>query len=233
MQGRRLLIWPDHDDKGRKAAEAAAAACCEAGATEVRVVEIPDTFPDKWDLADPVPDDQPPEVLDRLRRDAKVFQVAKVAGSNGQGSGLPLPPEPLTRPADEVVEYPLDALPELVRDAVRDYQDYGQQPFSMIACRTRCGPAEGRAPQAGRAAKTRRVSAASRASATRCGPAEGRAPRAGRAAKTRRVSAAGRASATRCGPAEGRAPWAGRAARTRCGPAEGRAPRAGRVSGTR
>jgi putative DNA primase/helicase len=134
MKGHRVLIWPDNDGKGRRAAQTAAGQCCEAGATEVRIVQTPEHWPEKWDLANPLPEGESADVLDRLRRDAKPFQVAKVAGSHEQASGLPAPPEPLTRPADEAVEYPLDALPELVRDAVRDYQDYGQQPLSMIAC---------------------------------------------------------------------------------------------------
>ena len=31
-------------------------------------------------------------------------------------------------------EYPIDALPKIIKNAVTSYQSYGQQPLSMIAC---------------------------------------------------------------------------------------------------
>lgn len=42
-------------------------------------------------------------------------------------------PEPLAAPADEEQPYPLHALPPIIGNAVAEYQQYGQQPTSMIA----------------------------------------------------------------------------------------------------
>jgi putative DNA primase/helicase len=41
--------------------------------------------------------------------------------------------EPLSDPADAPAEFPLDALPPVVRDAVAEYQRYGRQPIPLVA----------------------------------------------------------------------------------------------------
>ncbi|HET6331059.1 MAG TPA: hypothetical protein VFF76_09755 [Holophagaceae bacterium] len=56
LQGRKVTIWPDHDEAGRKYADAVAKLAREAGAASVRVVKVPEDFPEKWDLADAIPD---------------------------------------------------------------------------------------------------------------------------------------------------------------------------------
>lgn len=55
LAGRAVTIWPDHDDPGRKYAEAVSALAWAAGAASVAVVQVPEYFPDKWDLADALP----------------------------------------------------------------------------------------------------------------------------------------------------------------------------------
>jgi putative DNA primase/helicase len=55
LQGRDVVIWPDADDPGRKAAQVVGRALLEIAAT-VRIVEPPADLPKGWDLADPVPD---------------------------------------------------------------------------------------------------------------------------------------------------------------------------------
>ncbi|HCC53483.1 MAG TPA: RNA polymerase subunit sigma-70 [Desulfobulbaceae bacterium] len=52
LQGRRVAIWPDHDEPGRKAGEAVARAALEAGAVEVSLIEPPPGKAEGWDLAD-------------------------------------------------------------------------------------------------------------------------------------------------------------------------------------
>jgi hypothetical protein len=69
LAGRRVTIWPDHDDPGRKAAADVMKACRAAGAAAVAVVGIPDTFPPKWDVADALPADTTADTLrDMLAR---------------------------------------------------------------------------------------------------------------------------------------------------------------------
>lgn len=66
LAGRDLVIWPDNDEPGRAYALAAAALALKAGAGSVRIVEVPDSLPEGWDLADPMPDDlqlDPDELL--------------------------------------------------------------------------------------------------------------------------------------------------------------------------
>jgi hypothetical protein len=43
-------------------------------------------------------------------------------------------PEPLFEPAEAERPYPLDALPPIIGGAVKQYQAYGQQPVSIVAC---------------------------------------------------------------------------------------------------
>ena len=52
IAGRRVAIWPDNDEPGRKAAKTLAQRCLEAGAGEVYIIEIPPGKKEGWDLAD-------------------------------------------------------------------------------------------------------------------------------------------------------------------------------------
>ncbi|HHJ0484123.1 TPA: hypothetical protein ACQDQH_003343, partial [Legionella pneumophila] len=45
--------------------------------------------------------------------------------------GQPIPLSPILAPD---CPYPVEALPSIVRKAVVDYQQYGQQPLPLIAC---------------------------------------------------------------------------------------------------
>jgi putative DNA primase/helicase len=63
VAGLPITGWPDHDGGGRKAMIAALLRCEGAGAVEPRLVTVPESFPDKWDLADPWPEpDADPDV---------------------------------------------------------------------------------------------------------------------------------------------------------------------------
>jgi uncharacterized protein (DUF927 family) len=53
---RDVIVWPDADEPGRKAARDTAELVLEAGAASVSLVELPDDLPTGWDLADPVPE---------------------------------------------------------------------------------------------------------------------------------------------------------------------------------
>ena len=43
-------------------------------------------------------------------------------------------PLPLCNELGQMLPYPVDALPTLIRNAVINYQHYGQQPLPLIAC---------------------------------------------------------------------------------------------------
>jgi hypothetical protein len=55
LRGRDVVIWPDADEPGRKYADEVTRLLQDRGARSVSVVAVPDTFPSKWDLADPLP----------------------------------------------------------------------------------------------------------------------------------------------------------------------------------
>lgn len=63
LVGRSIVIWPDNDEAGRKAAKVFAAHALKAGAASAAIVNIPDQYDDKWDLADPLPADLPTEAM--------------------------------------------------------------------------------------------------------------------------------------------------------------------------
>jgi hypothetical protein len=56
LAGRDVTLWPDADEPGRNCAEKLATLCLEAGARSVRIVTPPEGLPEKWDLADPLPE---------------------------------------------------------------------------------------------------------------------------------------------------------------------------------
>ncbi len=56
LKGRHVVVWPDQDNDGRVYAKAVAAKLKSIGALSVHTVNVPDTWPAKWDLADKLPD---------------------------------------------------------------------------------------------------------------------------------------------------------------------------------
>ena len=56
LKGRDIVIWPDADAPGKKAAREVADHALRAGATSACIVALPDGLPDGWDLADTAPD---------------------------------------------------------------------------------------------------------------------------------------------------------------------------------
>ena len=63
VAGRRVTIWPDADDDGAKYATLVSELCRSSGAAEVRIVALPAGLPNKWDLADAIPEELDPRAL--------------------------------------------------------------------------------------------------------------------------------------------------------------------------
>ena len=82
LRERQVVIWPDHDEAGRKFAEAVADLAIEAGATSVHIVNTPTDFPDKWDLADPLPEGWTQQHLQDLLADARLITLDELAGAS-------------------------------------------------------------------------------------------------------------------------------------------------------
>jgi hypothetical protein len=57
LNGRSIIIWPDNDKAGLTYAEGVARCCHGAGAASIRIVDVPQGWPEGWDLADEPPSD--------------------------------------------------------------------------------------------------------------------------------------------------------------------------------
>jgi hypothetical protein len=81
LRVRHVIVWPDADDAGRRAAIAVAQAARAAGAETVSVVKVPSDWPSGWDLAD-----DPPKgvTLDTLRA---LVAEAMAEPTRGQSPG--------------------------------------------------------------------------------------------------------------------------------------------------
>ena len=65
VAGHDVIAVADNDEPGRKAAQKVALNVWKVGARSIRVVTVPEDWPDGWDIADPLPDGV---TLDDLRR---------------------------------------------------------------------------------------------------------------------------------------------------------------------
>lgn len=54
LQGKKVIIWPDHDEPGLDYARNVASAAARAGAVHVHILKIPPDKPKAWDAADAV-----------------------------------------------------------------------------------------------------------------------------------------------------------------------------------
>lgn len=106
LAGRRVVIWPDHDDEGRSYADAVARLAIAAGAESVAVVTVPDIFPEKWDLADPLPEGWSEDGLRTLLTDAPppapTGTVDAPTGFRMSKTGLWFMPDDPEKPATHV-----------------------------------------------------------------------------------------------------------------------------------
>jgi hypothetical protein len=80
VAGCSVVIWPDHDEPGRKFAEAVTRLAAKADAASVAVVSIPADWPESWDLADRTPDGAGHDVLVAMLKSAKPRDLPKSSG---------------------------------------------------------------------------------------------------------------------------------------------------------
>ena len=70
LRGREVVVWPDYDPEGQRYAKRVTELALQAGASSVSVVQLPEGLPEKWDLADRVPEGID---LDRLLSNAQPY----------------------------------------------------------------------------------------------------------------------------------------------------------------
>lgn len=96
LAGRRVAVWPDADDEGRKAAAHVVNALTSIGASIV-VVDVPSGWPEKWDVADygdaskPQPEGITPGMLRDMLAHAMAVPVATTPGATLRDSGALAP----------------------------------------------------------------------------------------------------------------------------------------------
>ena len=73
LRGRQVAIWPDHDAAGAAFAEEVASLLHIANAASIAIVDVPEHWPQKWDLADPVPDGASADTLALLLAQARCW----------------------------------------------------------------------------------------------------------------------------------------------------------------
>jgi putative DNA primase/helicase len=96
LKGKKVIVWPDHDEPGLVFARKAASAAARAGAICVEILKIPPDKPPKWDAADAV--DEGLHIPDLLQKWDRV--IAKDE-----------PAKPKTLPLYSVAELKADSSP--------------------------------------------------------------------------------------------------------------------------
>ena len=119
LAGRHVTIWPDNDEAGRRYADAVTDALRTLDCT-VRLIDVAAlNLPPKGDAVDWL----------AANRDSTAADISALASIDSEGWPKPQPlavkvtPEP----------YPLDALPDKIRAAVQEVQDFVKAPIPMVA----------------------------------------------------------------------------------------------------
>ncbi|MBF0190246.1 MAG: DUF3987 domain-containing protein [Magnetococcales bacterium] len=126
LSGKEVLIWPDKDAVGWNFAETTAHACLAAGCYSVTILIPPGDKPEKWDAADAVAEGMNVQAF--LATSER--QILHAAGPND-----PTWPEPtpIAHVQEEPRPYPLDALPDVLRDAAREVARFVKVPVASPA----------------------------------------------------------------------------------------------------
>jgi uncharacterized protein (DUF927 family) len=92
LAGRRVILWPDADDPGRRAAAEVAKRARAAGAASVGIVSVPTTWPTAWDLADPLPEGTTLDTLRAMLDAAEAEAAESLDAERDDDDGEALPP---------------------------------------------------------------------------------------------------------------------------------------------
>ena len=138
LKGRTVTCWPDADTDGGgiAAMTRVAGRLVEAGVSETRIIDLPDGLPNKWDLANEMPDGWTIETVQALIANAPAWTPPEDRGISNL-SVLSVPqwgvPRALPRELPETPVFPLDLLPASLRPWINDASDRAQVPAEFIA----------------------------------------------------------------------------------------------------
>ena len=125
VAGRAVVIWPDNDDAGHTAGDKLAAGLLALGCA-VRVVAVPDVYPEKYDLADPDPaaavGDLGPDALIASAPPGDPAKVAALGRPAAQRAAAP--GAYITASNSAAVDRCFDAVRYLGNNGGRDYASY-------------------------------------------------------------------------------------------------------------
>ena len=123
VAGRRVIIWPDHDEPGRRYAGDVARLATGTGAAAVSIVEVPADFPAGWDLADELPAGIDAAALLTAARPADGWE----------------PPIPIVSSLPPVEAFVPEMLPEALRAYALDVAERQQSVPDFVAVTALCG----------------------------------------------------------------------------------------------
>lgn len=132
LAGRHVVIWPDHDEPGGRYAADVARLAAKAGAATVRIVAVPSSWPEGWDLADALPEGITAETLRELLTAAKPANAETARRSDAE-TQAPAEPVPLVRPMPPADAYPIHGLGSQLAEVACALQEIVQSPQAMCA----------------------------------------------------------------------------------------------------
>jgi hypothetical protein len=91
LAGRFVTNWPDHDQTGLAYANDVAGLATAAGAASMAIVDVPDAFPEKWDIADPLPKGFGEDALLQLLQAARPWTPVERPSDESKKTGRDLP----------------------------------------------------------------------------------------------------------------------------------------------
>ncbi|WP_244441307.1 DUF3987 domain-containing protein [Methylosinus trichosporium] len=147
LRGRRVVIWPDADEKGARYADAVAALSLAAGATSVAIVDLPEASPKGADAADFEELGGAPDAAAEFIADATLYTPPERGEAKASADTKPEEarasawPEmkPLGSSLPPVSPLAPELLPEAIRDYVFDVADRQQAPPDFGAIAALCG----------------------------------------------------------------------------------------------
>jgi hypothetical protein len=87
LAGRDVTIWPDHDSPGLAYANTVAGLATDAGAASVHIVDVPQGWPESWDLADDTPDGVDADDLVALLQSAQPWTATELTSPANDVNG--------------------------------------------------------------------------------------------------------------------------------------------------
>ncbi len=79
LKDRTVTVWPDNHEEGVDYAVSVSKLALDAGAKSFAIVDVPSDFPDKWDLADPLPKSRNIDDIRALINNATIVRKNSIA----------------------------------------------------------------------------------------------------------------------------------------------------------